>query len=1114
MLAGAPLPTPAVDVLDAFGNVCEDFIGKATLSARRVAAAKPPNLVTARAPPPRKAGPQELTLSLRKGRVAVEDAKACAEARQGASFLSGAAGDYRWFAEVAPATPGQAALRASSDAFKVKCSYAAEYAVFTEGPSSRAAAAAGVAPVDRAGNVVEAHAPARVHVEVDKLGERLLADLKRERDKGALSSPRKEALLVWETVFDAARGATFADAPASVFERAGSYVAKVDAPATDAPLPEAASGAAVSKEEAKKSAALAEVAAAAVNAAKKREKPPAKFLLGTKRQFPAVAAAKGPLGKEAAKHKGLDTVAASLDRERRRSLRGAGAYCVVARGKVWLAGGKASVDVCGASPLFDVVNGPPAKISFAPDASKAVFPPPDDRLLVAEELWTSVLPTFKVTDAAGHVVRASDAAPFTIYLTIMRCASENVSGDATRRVRRGAIAKLQEEQRLTRTWCPMLLGITAKTFKASPEGLAAFDASEELAAPLPGRYRLKASLMTRSGDMGEWAHVARCFSRPFDVVPPWTGSTTTSGPTTRRARRCRRRTRGSRACWFHATEEEVAHITETLAKIEKTEKEIAELTERKRVAEEKTRNLDRRSSGASRSRYKFILKKDLEEVKADLKKQKALAQERKKKLPFSKPPAKTKATRRTRLRPEEPLVDDPNLPGRPAAAYGACDKREALGGDRGAQASRAADAAADLEDEARCAARDGAYAAAVRGAGESRKAVVEAHDFLRASFIRQCRQCRDAKDDKKLKHSLQVNLGGYDHVKRLAAEALVSAAERVDAILGKHARATGRGRDHGGWARCAFDHIIADYVRAFNHKAAETRHFRKLPSGHAGWRRPGDGPAVHFDVLALYNGLRSETAAEHADHEHADRKRAKSFTARKPKRQTFADPRNCALLLRLRRFGCDFELSLGLHDVEPFRVDAREYDRLAGALTKDTCDAAPTFDDRGAADEPGGGRRELQETRKTTFTRTPVPSASGERAGQRWCVVYLCACLYFGAAASYGDTTAMRGGAAAAAPRALESPTAKEAAPVPENEDPRAQNKDLHAENEDLRGASAAEASLELALPRRTKLMGPAVTARVSRTTKSIMGPPMPVATTDTGTPPWVGVKVVKPGRS
>ena len=64
---------------------------------------------------------------------------------------------------------------------------------------------------------------------VDKLGERLLADLKRERDKGALSSPRKEALLVWETVFDAARGAAFADAPASTFERAGSYVAKVHA---------------------------------------------------------------------------------------------------------------------------------------------------------------------------------------------------------------------------------------------------------------------------------------------------------------------------------------------------------------------------------------------------------------------------------------------------------------------------------------------------------------------------------------------------------------------------------------------------------------------------------------------------------------------------------------------------------------------------------------------------------------------------------------------------------------------------------------------------------------------------------------------------------------------
>ncbi|KAH8059036.1 hypothetical protein JL722_5586 [Aureococcus anophagefferens] len=1019
MLAGAPLPTPAVDVLDAFGNVCEDFIGKATLSARRVAAAKPPNLVTARAPPPRKAGPQELTLSLRKGRVAVEDAKACArKLAEDASFLSGAAGDYRWFAEVAPATPGQAALRASSDAFKVKCSYAAEYAVFTEGPVvAGRGGRLGVAPVDRAGNVVEAHAPARVHVEVwatsvalppdahpravemgetrangvlelarvtaarakvDKLGERLLADLKRERDKGALSSPRKEALLVWETVFDAARGATFADAPASVFERAGSYVAKVhaniskasgasprlsakagphratreltiavtagppaaldvalpkglfecdervrarvrvvdklgnlcsgthytafvtlelyevredpakretvteddadeaehdttqvDAPATDAPLPEAASGAAVSKEEAKKSAALAEVAAAAVNAAKKREKPPAKFLLGTKRQFPAVAAAKGPLGKEAAKHKGLDTVDgvadfAGVDAR----CAGAGAYCVVARGKVWLAGGKASVDVCGASPLFDVVNGPPAKISFAPDASKAVFPPPDDRLLVAEELWTSVLPTFKVTDAAGHVVRASDAAPFTIYLTIMRCASENVDGDATERVRHAAaIAKLQEEQRLTRTWCPMLLGITAKTFKASPEGLAAFDASEELAAPLPGRYRLKASLMTRSGDMGEWTHVARCFSRPFDVVPPLDWLDDDQRPADPAAPRTMPKENPwlANACWFHATEEEVAHITETLAKIEKTEQEIAELTERKRAAEEKTaRNLDRwaaekaaataagralvdqwleRTGGKKKeyapkpsedrpgfksydpphaglrvdqekqrclalARYKFILKKDLEEVKADLKKQKALAQERKKKLPFSKPPAKTKDDDEADdFDPEEPvkhmddlacgliprdviekLVDDPNLPGRPAAAYGACDKREALDAVTAAlRRGRAApDAAADLEDEARCAARDGAYAAAVRGAGESRKAVVEAHDFLRASFIRQCRQCRDAKDDKKLKHSLQVNLGGYDHVKRLAAEALVSAAERVDAILGKH----------------------------------------------------------------------------------------------------------------------------------------------------------------------------------------------------------------------------------------------------------------------------------------------------------------------------------------
>lgn len=281
-------------------------------------------------------------------------------------------------------------------------------------------------------------------------------------------------------------------------------------------------------------------------------------------------------------------------------------------------------------------------------------------------------------------------------------------------------------------------------------------------------------------------------------------------------------------------------------------------------------------------------------------------------------------------------------------------------------------------------------------------------------------------------------------MKRLAAEALVSAAERVDAILGKH---RARARDWaevdaitaarvtptekrkkqmiGGddlfaqWARCAFDHIIADYVRAFNHKAAETRHFRKLPSGHAcdgrflespttdkgvptgplysraavsfadplalvaffdaladpdrrsrdaGGRSRDDGPAVHFDVLALYNGLRSETAAEHADHEHADRKRAKSFTARKPKRQTFADPRNCALLLRLRRFGCDFELSLGLHDVEPFRVDAREYDRLAGALTKDTWNDyfAPTFDDHAELrTSPEEAAASFKETRKT-----------------------------------------------------------------------------------------------------------------------------------------------------
>ncbi|KAH8045958.1 hypothetical protein JL720_16534 [Aureococcus anophagefferens] len=1314
--------------------------------AREAVAVSDPVAISVAAGPPETA--KELTLSLRKGRVAVEDAKACArKLAEDASFLSGAAGDYRWFAEVAPATPGQAALRASSDAFKVKCSYAAEYAVFTEGPVvAGRGGRLGVAPVDRAGNVVEAHAPARVHVEVwatsvalppdahpravemgetrangvlelarvtaarakvDKLGERLLADLKRERDKGALSSPRKEALLVWETVFDAA-GATFADAPRRLGGLAGPHRAtrelhiavtagppaaldvalpkglfecdervrarvrvvdklgnlcsgthytafvtlelyevredpakretvteddadeaehdttQVDAPATDAPLPGGERGRRF--EGGGEEERRAEVTAAAVNAAKKREKPPAKFLLGTKRQFPAVAAAKGPLGKEAAKHKGLDTVDgvadfAGVDAR----CAGAGAYCVVARGKVWLAGGKASVDVCGASPLFDVVNGPPAKISRA-HASKAVFPPPDDRLLVAEELWTSVLPTFKVTDAAGHVVRASDAAPFTIYLTIMRCASENVDGDATERVRHAAaIAKLQEEQRLTRTWCPMLLGITAKTFKASPEGLAAFDASEELAAPLPGRYRLKASLMTRSGDMGEWAHVARCFSRPFDVVPPLDWLDDDQRPDDPAAPRTMPKENPwlANACWFHATEEEVAHITETLAKIEKTEKEIAELTERKRVAEEKTaRNLDRwaaekaaataagralvdqwleRTGGKKKeyapkpsedrpgfksydpphaglrvdqekqrclalARYKFILKKDLEEVKADLKKQKALAQERKKKLPFSKPPAKTKDDEADDdFDPEEPvkhmddlacgliprdviekLVDDPNLPGRPAAAYGACDKREALSGDRGAQARQRR--RRPRTSRTRRAARRATAPTPRPCAAPVSRAKPSSRRTTSASFIRQCRQCRGAKDDKKLKHSLQVNLGGYDHVKRLAAEALVSAAERVDAILGKHrardwAEVGDRRRVHADRAqkqmiggddpspsgRAAPSTTSSPTTCAFNHKARR-RHFRKLPSGHAcdgrflespttdkgvptgplysraavsfadplalvaffdaladpdrrsrdaGGRGRDDGPAVHFDVLALYNGLRSETAAEHADHEHADRKRAKSFTARNGARR-----RRVSRLVRLLILGA---------------------------------------------------------------------------------AVYLCACLYFGAAASYGDTTAMRGGAAAAAPRALESPTAKEAAPVPENEDPRAQNKDLHAENEDLRERlAAAEASLELAksralepapraleparasygdttamrggaaaaprvltaregraprsldvylivagvqkcgtsdtppqLPRRTKLMGPAVTARVSRTTKSIMGPPMPVATAD-----------------
>ena len=57
-----------------------------------------------------------------------------------------------------------------------------------------------------------------------------------------------------------------------------------------------------------------------------------------------------------------------------------------------------------------------------------------------------------------------------------------------------------------------------------------------------------------------------------------------------------------------------------------------------------------------------------------------------------------------------------------------------------------------------------------------------------------------------------------------------------------------------------------------------------------------------------------------------------------------------------------------LDDVEPFRVDAREYDRLAGALTKDTWNDyfAPTFDDRAELrTSPEEAAASFKETRKT-----------------------------------------------------------------------------------------------------------------------------------------------------
>jgi hypothetical protein len=48
-------------------------------------------------------------------------------------------------------------------------------------------------------------------------------------------------------------------------------------------------------------------------------------------------------------------------------------------------------------------------------------------------------------------------------------------------------------------------------------------------------------------------------------------------------------------------------------------------------------------------------------------------------------------------------------------------------------------------------------------------------------------------------------------------------------------------------------------------------------------------------------------------------------------------------------------------------------------------------------------------------------------------------------------------------------------------------------------------------VPRRMMAIGPSTTARVSRTTKSIMGVPMPVLTIDTGAPRTSPVKIVKP---
>ena len=175
------------------------------------------------------------------------------------------------------------------------------------------------------------------------------------------------------------------------------------------------------------------------------------------------------------------------------------------------------------------------------------------------------------------------------------------------------------------------------------------------------------------------------------------------------------------------------------------------------------------------------------------------------------------------------------------------------------------------------------------------------------------------------------------------------------------------------WAKCSFEHVVADYVRAFNAEAKARRpeaRFRTLPDGghvcngrfldHAD---PGkilsrallqfaDPEALakffeaitakdpnlplHFHVVAAHNGLKRETAAEHAQQEHQTRKRAGSFAIKATKKkQTFPDPQDAAVLLHVRRWGCDYEIALDLCDIQPLRVDAWQYDRMNVKLSSE-----------------------------------------------------------------------------------------------------------------------------------------------------------------------------------